>query len=238
MLPLCFWIIYYALYSWFTVVNKETILDQDNQHKIYILPLLDQEERDNYFYWIGKHLEYYCKGLGFEITFANDYTGPATMIITASGVKELYPKVYELIDNAPKIDDWKFEALKRPSKEVDSDLESPYEFGPFKIKIADLSFQPVKYIKSTGKIIIHIYSNASLRRARQRPGSPTKLGRSNPINNKDLKTAMTYILEDLLGEELLYAKIKNFKFYRNNRNRGITYKLIHLKNYSDMINKN
>jgi len=229
MLPLCFWIIYYALYSWFTVVNKETILDQDNQHKIYILPLLDIEERDNYFYWLGKHLEYYCKGLGFEITFANDYTGPAIMIITASGVKELYPKVYELIDNAPKIDDWKFEALKRPSKEVDSDHESPYEFGSFKIKIADLSFQPVKYIKSTGKIYIHIYLD--------KPRS-LRAKRSNPINNKDLKTAMTYILEDLLGEELLYAKIKKFKFYKNNYNRGITYKLTHLKTYLEMINQN
>lgn len=204
---------------------------QDNQQKLYILPLLEVEERDNHFYWLGKHLSYYCKGLGFEIKFASDYIGPATLIITAYGVRELYPKVFELIDHAPRIDNWKFEALKKPSKDKNSDHDTPYEFGLFNIKISDLYFQPVKYIKSTGKIIIHIYSDSSLR-------SPTKLGRSNPINPKDIQTAITFILEDLMGEELLYAKIKKFKFYKINRNRGITYKLTHLKNYLEMINQN
>ena len=214
---------------------------QDNQQKLYILPLLDVEERDNHFYWLGKHLSFYCKGLGFEIKFASDYIGPATLIITAYGVRELYPKVFELIDQAPRIDNWKFEALKKASKDEESDHNTPYEFGAFNLKIADLYFQPVKYIKSTGKIIIHIYSDSSLRRARQRPGSPSKLGRSNlsnPINPKDIHTAITFILEDIMGEELLYAKIKKFKFYKINRNRGITYKLTHLKSYLEMINQN
>lgn len=200
---------------------------QDNQQKLYILPLLDVEERDNHFYWLGKYLGYYCKGLGFEIKFASDYIGQATLIITAYGVRELYPKVFELIDHAPRIDNWKFEALKKPSKDENSDHDTPYEFGPFNIKITDLYFQPVKYIKSTGKIIIHIYSDSSLRAQR-----------SNPINPKAIHTAITFILEDLMGEELLYAKIKKFKFYKINRNRGITYKLTHLKSYLEMINQN
>ncbi|WP_339609850.1 hypothetical protein [uncultured Planktosalinus sp.] len=213
---------------------------QDNQQKLYILPLLDREERDSHFYWLGKHLSYYCVGLGFQISFAKDYTGPATLIITAYGARELYAKVFELIDNAPKLDNWKYEALKKPSKDENSNLDAPYEFGSFNIKISDLYFQPVKYIKSTGKIIIHIYSNTSLRRARQRPGS-AKGGvsnLSNPIHPKDLHTAITYILEDLLGEELLYSKIKKFKFYKINRNRGITYKLTHLKTFFDLLNHN
>ncbi|HAI18306.1 MAG: hypothetical protein CMP05_06000 [Xanthomarina sp.] len=210
---------------------------QDNQQKLYILPLLDIEERDKHFYWLSKHLSYYCKGLGFEIKFASDYIGPATLIITAYGVKDLYPKVFELIDHAPRIDNWKFEALKKASKDENSAHDTPYEFGSFKIKISDLYFQPVKYIKSTGKIIIHIYSDSSLRRARQRPGAQ----RSNPvkpINPKDIHTAITFILEDLMGEELLYSKIKKFKFYKINRKRGITYKLTHLKSFLEMINQN
>lgn len=209
---------------------------QDNQQKLYILPLLDLEERDSHFYWLGKYLSYYCEGLGFEIKFASDYIGPATLIITAYGVRELYPKVFELIDHAPRIDNWKFEALKKPSKDENSDHNTPYEFGAFNLKIADLYFQPVKYIKSTGKIIIHIYSNSSLRRGR-RLGS-AEGGVSNPINPKDIHTAITFILEDLLGEELLYAKIKKFKFYKIDRNRGITYKLTHLKTYFEVINQN
>lgn len=201
---------------------------QDNQHKLYILPLLDKEERDSHFYWLEKYLSYYCNGLGFEIIFSKDYLGPATLIITAYGVSELYPKVFELIDNAPKLDNWKYEALKKPCKDEGSDNDTPYEFGTFKIKIADLYFQPVKYIKSTGKIIIHIYSNSSLRSKR-----------SNPINKKDIHTAITFILEDLLGEELLYSKIKKFKFYKINlKTKGITFKLIHLKNYIELIAKN
>jgi len=209
---------------------------QDNEQKLYILPLLDIEERDSHFYWLGKHLSYYCDGLGFEIKFAKDYLGPATLIITTYGVKGLHPKVFELIDNAPKLDNWKYEAFKKPCKDEDSDHDSPYDFGTFKIKIADLYFQPVKYIKSTGKIIIHIYSDTSFRSA-QRLGS-AKGGEKPPINPKDLHTAITFILEDLLGEELLYAKIKKFKFYKINRNRGITYKLTHLKTYFDVINQN
>jgi len=203
---------------------------QDNQKKLYILPLLDMEERDSHFYWLGKHLSYYCDGLGFEIIFAKEYTGPATMIITAYGVKELFPKVFELVDAAPKLENWKFQALINPKKRNTGEDETPYDFGSFKIKVSDLSFQPVKYIKSTGKIIIHIYFDKKDRSLR--------VQRSNPINHRALKIAITFILEDLLGEELLYSKIKNIKCYKKNRKRVITYKLMHLKTYLDMINKN
>lgn len=200
--------------------NQFWIWFQNNEHKIYILPLLTKEERQNYYYWFMKNLEYYCKGLGFKINFADDYHGTATLTITAYGVKELYPKVIELVEAAPKIDNWRFEAfIKQQEPKGDS---HPYTFGNLEINVKDLSFQPVKYIKSTGKLIIHIYFDKKF--------SSLQTQGSNP--------AITFILEDLLGEILLYAKIKKFKFYKNNRNRGITYKLSHLKTYLDLINQN
>lgn len=212
---------------------------QNNQEKIYILPLLTKEEQNDLYYWLKKHLDYYCKGLGFKISFAKDHHGTATLTITAYGVKELFPKVIDLVEAAPKIDNWKFEAFIK--QKGSQNLDHPYKFGNVEINVKDLSFQPVKYIKSTGKIIIHIYfdkKSPSLRSATVTELSRSEGGESNPINPKVLHTAITFILEDLLGEELLYAKIKKFKFYKINRNRGITYKLTHLKTYFDVINQN
>ncbi len=218
---------------------------QDNQEKIYILPLLTKEEQNDLYYWLKKHLDYYCKGLGFKISFAKDYHGTATLAITAYGVKELFPKVIELVEAAPKVDNWKFEAFIKEKE--NQNLDHPYKFGNLEINVKDLSFQPVKYIKSTGKIIIHIYfdkKNPSSRRDR-RLGSATVTersrsegGESNPMNNKALNIAITFILEDLLGEVLLYSKIKKFKLYKNKRNRSITYKLTHLKIYLSLLNQN
>lgn len=204
---------------------------QNNEHKIYILPLLSKEEQRNYYYWFMKNLDYYCKGLGFKIHFANDYHGKATLTITAYGVKELYPKVIELVEAAPKINNWKFEAFIRQQEPKEDN--HPYTFGNLEIDIKNLSFQPVKYIKSTGKLIIHIYFDKKFSTKNTQESDAV-----NTVNNKDLHTAINFILEDLLGEILLYAKIKKFKIYKNNRNRGITYKLSHLKTYLDLINQN
>jgi len=211
---------------------------QNNQQKLYILPLLTREEKQNLYDTLIKNLDQYCKGLGFSIHFADNYQGYATLTITAYGVKELFPKVIELVEAAPKIDNWNIEAFIKQKE--NQNFDQPYKFGNLEINVKDLSFQPVKYIKSTGKIIINIYidkKSPSLRRARRRLGAQ-RSNPVNPVNPKALKTAITFILEDLLGEEQLYAKIKYIKCYRNNRNRGITYKLIHLKNYLELINQN
>src|SRR5690606_36313066 len=132
------------------------------------------------------------------------------LIITAYGVKELFPKVIDLIEAAPKIDNWKFDAFIKHQTEVNDDC--PYHFGNFKVNIKDLSFQPAKYIKSTGKIIINIYFDTKFSTTLVNPECTI-----NKKTNKDLRPPIIFILEDLLGEELLYAKIKNFKLYKNNR---------------------
>jgi len=214
MKPIAFW-------TWF----------QDNQEKLFILPLLTMVEQQEHYYWLNKHLDDYCKGLGFKIKFTKDYNSTAKFIITAYGVKELFPKVNKLIEVAPKIDNWKFEAFIKPKE--NQNFDHPYKFANLEIYVNDLSFQPVKYIKSTGKLIIHIYFDK-----KNRSLVAQRSNLDNPINPKDLNTAITFILEDLLGEVLLYAKIKKFKLYKNNRNRGITYKLTHLKTYLSLINQN
>lgn len=207
---------------------------QNHQHKYYILALLSYQDQKNYVQTLDKHLKSYCKGLGFLILFDNKYVGPATLIITAYGVKELFPEVRRLVDHAPKIDKWNVEALIKPLNGNLIVNDEPYVFGNIKIKLSDLSFQPVKYIKSTGKIIIHVYFD----KRNQLIRSSKKLGTSNFVHPKDLRTIIIFILEDFLGEELLYSRIKNFKVYKNNRNRGITYKLSHLKVYLDLLNRN
>lgn len=207
---------------------------QNHQHKYYVLALLSYQDQKRHVQTLDKNLKSYCKGLGFLIHFDNKYVGPATLIITAYGVKELFPEVRKLVNHAPKIDKWNVEALIKPLNGNLIITDEPYDFGNIKIKLSDLSFQPVKYIKSTGKIIIHVYFDKGKKSMR----SSKKLQTSNFVNPKELRTVVVFILEDFLGEDLLYSRIKKIKVYKNNRNRGITYKLSHLKVYLDLLNRN
>jgi hypothetical protein len=54
---------------------------QDNEQKLYILPLLSSDEQEEYLYWLQTHLDYYCKGFRFKINPCKTYTTPATLAI-------------------------------------------------------------------------------------------------------------------------------------------------------------
>lgn len=79
---------------------------QDNEQKLYILPLLSTDEQEEYLYWLQTHLNYYCEEFDFKINPCKTYTTPATLAILTDDDPELKQFALELVQAAPPMDNW------------------------------------------------------------------------------------------------------------------------------------
>jgi hypothetical protein len=204
---------------------------QQNAQSLYMLTSLPISEQQTLYNQLFYHLELVNPDLGMVINFPKNFERNAILTITAYGVKRLFPTVIKLVKAAPTIDNWKIEAFMQPYKYSTEDV--PYKFENIEINLKDLRFKPVKYIKRNGKVFINIYFDhnlvTSIHPDEKEP---------NSFTNIDLRPYFITILEALLGEMVLYSRIKNFKIYRRYNKNEVTYKLIHLQTYLDLTHQN
>jgi hypothetical protein len=76
---------------------------QDNNQKIKNIHNETPKNQKHLFFWLNKHLHYYCKEIDFIIAFPKKPTNKATLIITANGNPVYFKQVEELIANAPRL---------------------------------------------------------------------------------------------------------------------------------------
>ena len=166
----------------------------DNQHTIQNLIHETPENQKNISYWIHKNLSYYCSEIDFIIVFPKRPWQQTEFIISSNGNPDYVRQVIDLIDNAPVVTSWKFTAFITPNQLIEKDAYRPDKaciIQDISLKADALQFTPLKRDETSKKrdVIIHIKNNQIL------------------CNNESLDQAIFFILQDLLGKNILYQKI-------------------------------
>lgn len=91
-----------TFWNWFTEHNEQLTMLGD----------LSEEDRKRLLDEMQDKLTEYCEGLYYEL--GEPTTNGRKLTFTAEGDSELFRYVFDLVDNAPELDWWEFEAFKQP----------------------------------------------------------------------------------------------------------------------------
>jgi len=92
--------------------------------------------RDKIFDKLSTELKKVHNDLVFEFSPIHE-NGIREFIVSAEGIKELFPIVENLIENAPEIENWEFKAFRQRVPGDDFELQ----YGDFKIRYKDIYFR-------------------------------------------------------------------------------------------------
>lgn len=84
----------------------------ENAERMTMLNDIDEGQQQMLLDELQHQLDMYCEGLTYEIS--EQTQKGRTMTISAEGDMDLFEYVVDLVDNAPDVDWWEFEAFKQP----------------------------------------------------------------------------------------------------------------------------
>lgn len=84
----------------------------ENAERMTMLNDIDEGQQHLLLDELQHQLDMYCEGLTYEIS--EQTQKGRTMTISAEGDMDLFEYVVDLVDNAPDVDWWEFEAFKQP----------------------------------------------------------------------------------------------------------------------------
>jgi hypothetical protein len=167
---------------------------QDNNQTIKNILSETPKNQKHLFFWLNKHLHYYCKEIDFIIAFPKKPTDKTRLIITANGNPEYFKQVVDLIDNAPRLRTWIFTAFIQPKEDIEriiDKLDNPYVFKDITIKTSDIMFLPLNCDENCKKFDIMVYlKNYNIH-----------------CNTKTWREAVYIIMQELFGEKFVYEHI-------------------------------
>lgn len=165
----------------------------DNHTKLRTLNTLNAKDKKHYLYWLDWHLHFYAPSVDFILIFPNRKNEKTQMIITSNGNPDFFNSVEEVVNSAPQLNDWEFIAFVQPSKDLDemeAGLDKPYVFKDINLKASELKFMPFEY-ENEKKIDMMVYlKNFTVH-----------------CNNKNLLQVVFIIMQDIIGEKLLFENI-------------------------------
>ncbi|GEP52642.1 hypothetical protein FNO01nite_33140 [Flavobacterium noncentrifugens] len=177
-----------------------------------------------FIYWLDKHLHNYCEQLESILMFPASVNESIQLVISASGNPEYFDQVTILIENAPKLRNWKFVAFIQPSQSIDemeAGLDKPYVFKDIELKASELKFMPCQY-EDVKKIDIIVYLKKF----------------TVHCTNKNLLHLVFIILQDLVGEKSFVEHINfveiGLSIEKTNHSTMYLYELQH---YLDSLNE-
>ena len=131
-------------------INKFWSWFEKNQHQYLFLDQVDQGEKERLLDEFLQNLHGYCSSLFFAIG-GNPKNDKIDIIITAEGIIEHFDKVEQLVNNAPKLQDWNIIAFKQPG-------ESGFkiDFGDREFDPDDIIFIPLVSREDPSAIGIHV----------------------------------------------------------------------------------
>lgn len=165
----------------------------DNHMKLKTLRTLKPKDQKHYTFWLDWHLHFYAKGIDYLLVFPKRSKDKAQLIITANGNPQYFEKVEEIINTAPRMNDWTITAFIKPKYEYDeleSGLDKPYVLQDITLKTSELKCTPLKY-EGEKKIDMIVYL------------------RNYTVysQNTNLIELIFIMVRDLLGEKSLYQNI-------------------------------
>lgn len=177
-----------------------------------------------FIYLLDKHLHNYCEQLESILMFPANENHPTQLVISASGNPEYFDQVTTLIENAPKMQRWKFIAFIQPSQsieEMEAGLDKPYVFKDIELKASELKFMPFQY-EDVKKIDMIVYlKNFTVH-----------------CTNKNLLHVVFIIMQDIIGEKSLFDNINFVELAQlpDTNDHAIIY-LHELQSYLDKLNR-
>lgn len=180
-----------VFWSWF----------QEYKNELYYLHKYNLEVQSYYFGELTSKLEDYDKSLGYIIKYP-ETIGKAEMVITANGNPDGQIYVRNLIAQAPNLSNWKFTAFIQPIidlEECRQGKDDPYEFNEFTIKASDIKWLPLEHHEATNKWSLMVYIMGYKQIIKD-------------IGSSAVEDYIYTILQDLLGEAILYKKIGNLYY--------------------------
>ena len=197
---------------------------QDNNQNIKNVFNETPKNQKHIFFWLNKHLHYYCKEIDFIIAFPKKPTDKSELIITANGNPTYFKQVTDLVDNAPKLRTWKFTAFIQPKENIEKiieGLDNPYIFPEITIKTSEIKFLPLGYDEESKKIDITVYlKNYNIH-----------------CDTRTWEQALYIIMQDLLGEKMLFQSI-NFVQLAQMPDKEELIELYDLQFFIDDLNNN
>ena len=165
----------------------------DNHKQLHSLRTLGRKDQKHYTYWLSWYLHFYAPGIDFLLIFPNRERDKMKMVITANGNPDYFEKVEEVVKAAPQLKDWIFTAFIQPQfdyEELQNGLDKPYVFQDITLKASELKFTPFEY-EGEKKIDMVVYlKNYTIY-----------------SHNKNLLQLIYFMMQDLLGEKVLYQHI-------------------------------
>lgn len=186
---------------------------QDNQQKLYVLPLLSSEEQEEYRYWLQTYLNYYGNGISFELKFCKTYTTPATLILFTNDDPVTKMLVLTLIEEAPLMDNWHVVSFNKRKEDLTTNQKDvPVNF---KLNINQLYFQPVFKKNGANKISINIYISKSV----------------SYLKRAQFKRLCVETLNEMVGDESLEAHVSVIRCNFKAQIPGVVIKLIYFHQF-------
>lgn len=200
-----------SFWNWF-ILNEKQITEA----------FCNNTKHDEVLHDLNRKLGYISKRIGFIIIGRKTKT--IKLIITAHGYKKLFPKVKGLIKNAPKIQNWEFQALIQPQTDLEKfkqGTDKPFIFRDFELKTSDLYFTPLEFntFKKNMKIVVYIKNHIF------------------HFNNEALAEAIQLIIQDLVGEVNFKKSIALVQLAQLPENPKNLIQLYELQEYIDFLNK-
>ena len=177
-----------------------------------------------FIYWLDKHLHNYCEQIESILMFPANENEPTQLVISASGNPLYFVQVTTMIENSPKLRNWKFVAFIQPSQDIDemeAGLDKPYVFKDIIVKASELKFMPFEY-EGNRKIDMIVYlKNFTVH-----------------CTNKNLLHVVFIIMQDILGEQSMYENVNFVELAQMPENEAneLIY-LYDLQFYLDQISK-
>jgi len=155
---------------------------KENEAKFFFLNQIDDDdEKERILDDLLSHLHEYCDYLFFEI--GGHPNEKQDLIITAGGNLDVFDKVENLVNQAPKLEYWRIIAFK-PAKGI-----GIIEYNGIKLDPKTIYFVPLTN-NSSKKIGLRIY-----------------MDNYNAINKEDILAAVYLTLDGLLGEKATALEI-------------------------------
>lgn len=196
----------------FSIFNKESKEEKfwnwfEKNQETYYSEIENLEFREKIFNELSKNLKKINEDLVFEFSPIHE-NNIREFTISAEGIKELFPVVEKLIEKAPKLKNWKFNAFRQ---RIPGD-EFEIQYGDLKIGYSDIYYRSED---NNGKLGI-------------------ELNIRNFDGNGQTQNAIYILLDGLIGEYDVTTKIGWIEWVKLNENEKENLKpIIELSNEID-----
>ena len=137
-----------SFWNWFT------------KNETQIIKALVSDYEEEILTELNKKLSYVSKRIGFFYDIHNSNPVIIKLTISSIGYSKLFPKIEALVQHAPRLEMWLFQALIQPNRDLKKfklGTDTPFAYRGVILKISELSFSITDLNNRQKKMSIKVY---------------------------------------------------------------------------------